>query len=85
MSAELHPSTALSYMGENRIWPITGGTISQEKVLFHPQTFSSSLFGFWHKCSKPILILIPSTPQGFYFFPHLTGCYISMTTLLEML
>lgn len=37
------------------------------KVLFHPQTFSHSLFGFWHKCSKTILILIPSIPWGFYF------------------
>lgn len=68
MSAEPDPNTALSYMGENRIWPITGGTVSQEKMFFYPQTFSSSLAGFWHKCSKPILILIPSIPKGFHFF-----------------
>lgn len=68
MSAELDPVTTLSYMGENRIQPARGGTISQEKVLFHAQTFSSSLAGFWHNFSKSVLILIPSVPQGFYFF-----------------
>ena len=57
----------LCYMGENRICPIAE-RFSQEKVFFHPQTFSSSLFGFWHICSKSILILIPCIPQGFWFF-----------------
>lgn len=55
-------------MGKNRLWPIAGGTTSQENVLFNPLTFGSTLFGFCYKCSKTILILIHFMLQGFYIF-----------------